>query len=292
MKVIIISGRSGSGKTSALHVLEDLGFYCVDNLPTGLIPQLAKQIADDARETPDTGLAAPKHVAVGVDARNAPKQLAAFKDVLQEMSEAKINYQIVYLDADDKTLLKRFSETRRKHPISTQTVSLAEAITMEAQILDPIAMTADLTIDTSSLSLHQLRDLIKKRVGENDEEGMALLFQSFGFKHGIPVDADLVFDVRCLPNPYWKRSLRSLTGMDKDVIEFLEQQEPVAEMLKDVAGYLDRWLPSFQANNRSYMTVAIGCTGGQHRSVYIAQNLSRTFEKKFSNVQVRHRELS
>ena len=291
MKVFLVSGRSGSGKTTALHVLEDLGFYCVDNLPIGLIPQLVKQIRDDSSAWPEAGNETTSDIAIGVDARNAPKQLAAFKSVLQEMRDTAIDFQIVYLDADDKTLLKRFSETRRKHPISNAEVSLAEAIIKEREILDPIALAADLTIDTSNLSLHQLRDLMKNRINRDVEEAMALLFQSFGFKHGIPIDADLVFDVRCLPNPYWKRNLRSQTGLDQPVIEFLQQQEAVSAMVADITQYLERWLPHFQANSRSYMTVAIGCTGGQHRSVYIANALSEAFTGQFSNVQVRHREL-
>lgn len=284
MRLIIISGRSGSGKTTALHVMEDIGFYCVDNLPIGLIPELVAQIADDNT----TSL---QDVAVGVDARNVPSQLVSFGNILKKLKEQQVEYEIIYLDADDKTLFKRFSETRRKHPISNQHVSLAEAITIEREILDPIAMESDLTIDTSNLSLHQLRDLIKKRVASRSEEGMAVLFQSFGFKHGIPVDSDLVFDVRCLPNPYWIRNLRSLTGIDQEVIEFLQQHDSVAAMIQDISTYLHTWLPRFEENNRSYMTVAIGCTGGQHRSVYIAQALSELFKDGSTTVQVRHREL-
>lgn len=284
MQVVIVSGRSGSGKTTALHVLEDIGFYCVDNLPVGLLPQLTRQLKSDHPAQTD-------HLAVGVDARNAPTQLANFINILRQLDAEKIEHQIVFLDADDHTLLKRFSETRRKHPISDARVSLPEAIQKESEILHPISSNADLNIDTSHLSLHDLRDLIKKQFDKTQDARMAILFQSFGFKVGVPPDTDLMFDVRCLPNPHWIRELRALTGLDQDVIDFLVGQDSVNQMTDDIEHFLRRWLPQFEQNNRSYMTVAIGCTGGQHRSVYIAQTLTERFSADYPNVQVRHREL-
>lgn len=281
-KLIIVSGRSGSGKSTALHVLEDMGYYCVDNLPVGLIPTLVQQV---------TQANAVSSVAIGVDARNLPTQLAQFPTVLTAIRKLRIPFEIIYLDANDKTLLSRFSETRRKHPLSTEKISLAEALAKEKNILDPIAMAAHLTLDTSNLSLHQLRDLIRKRVNSGKSPGMSLMFYSFGFKHGIPLDADLVFDVRCLPNPHWIQTLRQLTGLEKPVIDYLEEQSSVKAMLEDIQSFLDKWLPKFEINNRSYMTIAIGCTGGQHRSVYFAEKLCDHYQGRFRNLQVRHREL-
>jgi UPF0042 nucleotide-binding protein len=195
------------------------------------------------------------------------------------------------LDARAPILIKRFSETRRKHPLSNEERGLKEAIALESELLAPIARAADLTIDTSNLSLHELRDLIKQRITEKTAPGLALQFQSFGFKHGIPVDVDFVFDARCLPNPYWKPNLRAHSGREQPVIDFLSQQADVQEMLADISNYLQRWLPRFIANNRSYLTVAIGCTGGQHRSVYLSEELYKTFKALHPNTQLRHREL-
>lgn len=281
MKLVIISGRSGSGKTTALHVLEDLGFYCVDNLPVSLLPELVLQVRDGHLSK----------VAVGIDARNVPAQLLQFSKVYSDIITAEDDIEIIFLDADDKVLLQRFSETRRKHPLSNPNISLAEAIAEEKRLLEGISTLAALSIDTSFLTLHQLRDLIKKRVGDKVNQGLALLFQSFGFKHGVPTDADFVFDVRCLPNPYWDASLRSLTGIDQAVIEFLTSHTAVNEMVLDITTFLSHWLPKFEENNRSYMTVAIGCTGGQHRSVYVTEALCKHFSNTIKNVQVRHREL-
>ncbi len=288
MKLKIISGRSGSGKSTALHVLEDMGYYCIDNLPAGLLPYLTEQIRP--RQNTDDPIL---NIAVSIDARNTFTDFAEFPELLSRLeSSGEVQCEVIYLDARSPTLIKRFSETRRKHPLSDKNTGLKEAIAMEKKRLSPIAMRADLTIDTSTMTLHELRDLIKKRVGNAASEGIALLFQSFGFKHGIPVDADFVFDVRCLPNPYWKPNLRSQTGLDKDVIDFLLEHSEVTEMFADIQAFLEKWLPSFQQNNRSYMTVAIGCTGGQHRSVYLCEQLKDQFEKTLDNVQVRHRELA
>ncbi|PCJ39474.1 MAG: RNase adapter RapZ [Moraxellaceae bacterium] len=281
--LIIMSGRSGSGKTTALHVLEDIGYYCVDNLPVTLLPALALQLTLEA--TPPI-----TKIAAGIDARNNQSQLLKFEEALEALKPLNMNIDIIYLDADNNTLLQRFSETRRKHPGTNADISLSEAIEREQELLDPIARAADLKIETSSLNLHDLRDLIQQRIGSK-RQGMSLLFKSFGFKYGIPVDADLVFDARCLPNPYWVPELRSQSGLDQGVINFLGNEPSVKAMQEDIISFLDNWLPRFAANNRSYMTVAIGCTGGHHRSVYITEALQKHFENTFTNSQARHRDL-
>ena len=282
MRLVVISGRSGSGKSTALHVLEDTGFNCIDNLPATLLPALVQQLSQNPQGQP---------FAVSIDARNTWEELQRFPELLDQAKLPNLTVEILFLDARSDVLIQRFSETRRKHPLSGQTTDLKEAIAKERQLLEPIANSADLTIDSSNLTLHQLRDLIKRRISDNTDTGMALQFQSFGFKRGIPVDVDLVFDVRCLPNPYWKPSLRAASGRDQEVAEFLEQHDEVHEMYHDIASYLERWLPRFVDSNRSYFTVAIGCTGGQHRSVYLSERLYRHFQDSYSNTQLRHREL-
>lgn len=285
MRLVIISGRSGSGKSTALHVLEDLGYYCIDNLPGSLLPPLVTQMQQGLPAERDS-------VAVSIDARNLPTALEHFPESLAELDKIEVPYSVIYLDAGDQTIITRFSATRRRHPLSDQHTSLEEAIHKEGVLLDPIATVADLKIDTSNLTLHQLRDIVRTQVAEQTDAALALLFISFGFKHGVPADADLVFDVRCLPNPYWNPALREYTGRDKPVQNFLSQEPHVSEMIGDIQSYLDKWIPRFEANNRSYMTVAIGCTGGQHRSVYLAEQLQNLFAKHHNNVQVRHRELN
>jgi UPF0042 nucleotide-binding protein len=284
MKLTIISGRSGSGKSTVLHVLEDKGYYCIDNLPASLLPALAKRISTDASDL--------TQVAVSVDARNVSTDLEQVPQIVAELKEKTIPTELLFLDANSQTLLKRFSESRRKHPLSSESVGLREAIDKESELLEPISVLANLTIDTSNMSLQALRQTVKERMLDDQTNAMALLFQSFGFKNGVPVDADIVYDVRCLPNPFWDNSLRSLTGLDDAVKNFLGDESEVLEMLEDIGNYLEKWLPKFEANNRSYMTVAVGCTGGQHRSVYLCERLAESFVGKISNVQVRHRELS
>ena len=283
MRLTIISGRSGSGKSTVLHVLEDKGYYCVDNLPASLLPALAKRISTDANDL--------TQVAVSVDARNVSTDLEQVPQIVAELKEKTIPTEILFLDANSQTLLKRFSESRRKHPLSSESVGLREAIEKESELLEPISILANLTIDTSNMSLQALRQTVKARMLEDQTNAMALLFQSFGFKNGVPVDADIVYDVRCLPNPYWDSSLRALTGLDDGVKKFLSDESEVSEMLEDISNYLEKWLPKFEANNRSYITVAVGCTGGQHRSVYLCERLAESFASKISNVQVRHREV-
>lgn len=284
MRLIIVSGRSGSGKSTALDVLEDNDFYCIDNLPAMLLPELAERTLLAAE------LVYPQ-IAVSIDARNSPNQLERFPELLAGLRARHIVCDVLYLDADDETLLKRFSETRRRHPLTNDSRSLAEAIRDEKTLLSPIIDLADLTIDTSHLNLYQLRDSIKLRLLDKPEPGTAFLIESFGFKRGMPVDADVVFDIRCLPNPYWKPDLRAYCGLDQPIIEYLSEQPDVAEMYADIHGYLAKWLPRFAASNRAYVTVAIGCTGGQHRSVYMAQRLGEALRKELSNVQIRHRDV-
>ncbi|MBB4863520.1 UPF0042 nucleotide-binding protein [Pseudomonas nitritireducens] len=285
MRLIIVSGRSGSGKSTALNVLEDNGFYCIDNLPASLLPDLAQ------RALLHTELLHPQ-VAVSIDARNLPSQLQRFPELLQEARDKHIQCDVLYLDADDETLLKRFSETRRRHPLTTDTRSLAEAIADETNLLAPIADLADLKLNTTNLNLYQLRDVLKLRLLNKPELGTAFLVESFGFKRGMPVDADLVFDVRCLPNPYWKPELREHTGLEVEVQEYLAAQPDVEEMYQDILAYLNKWLPRFAASNRAYVTIAIGCTGGQHRSTYIAERIGQALKETLTNVQIRHRDLS
>ncbi|MDV7209663.1 UPF0042 nucleotide-binding protein [Azotobacter beijerinckii] len=284
MRVIIVSGRSGSGKSTALDVLEDNGFFCIDNLPAVLLPELAE------RALLHTELLQPQ-VAVSIDARNLPSQLKRFPELLAEVRTRYILCDLLYLNADDETLLKRFSETRRRHPLTNENRSLAEAIRDESRLLATIEDLADLKIDTTHLNLYQLRDTLELRLLNKPEPGTAFLIESFGFKRGMPVDADLVFDVRCLPNPYWKPDLRDFSGLDRPVADYLAAQPDVEEMYQDTLAYLQKWLPRFAANNRAYVTIAIGCTGGHHRSVYLADRLGQTLKQSLKNVQVRHRDL-
>lgn len=285
MRLIIVSGRSGSGKSTALDVLEDNGFYCIDNLPAGLLPELAE------RALVHTELLDPQ-VAVSIDARNLPSHLQRFPELLDEVRARHIQVDVLFLDAEEGTLLKRFSETRRRHPLTNENRSLAEAIRDEATLLHPIADLADLRLDTTSLNLYQLRDALRLRLLNTPEPGTAFLVESFGFKRGMPVDADLVFDVRCLPNPYWKPELREQSGKDEAVRDYLAAQADVEEMYQDIHAYLLKWLPRFAASNRAYVTIAIGCTGGHHRSVYIAERLGAALKPALKNVQIRHRDLS
>jgi len=283
MELVIISGRSGSGKSSALNLLEDEGYYCIDNLPVALIPELVTYVKSSNSQEHNK-------VAICVDARNSSHDFSGFVDLLANKS-SEVDVKVVFLDADSDKLIKRFSETRRRHPLSDKNTALREAIETERTILEPIVNLATLTIDTSEMSLHDLRTAIKERLVQTTGSSISVLFQSFGFKHGIPTDADFVYDIRILPNPHWDPALRVQTGKDQGVIEFLDAQEDVESMFIDIRDYLKKWLPHFEQNNRSYITIAIGCTGGQHRSVYMAQRLANDFETHFENVQVRHREL-
>lgn len=284
MKLVIISGRSGSGKSSALNLLEDEGYYCIDNLPIALIPELVDLLRTN--NAPQGKL-----VALCIDARNASSDLTRFTEMLKGKPDG-VEVEIIFLDANRERLVKRFSETRRRHPLSNHTTALGEAISREEQLLEPIARMATLTINTTDMSLHELRTSIKSRLVDKTGQGISILFQSFGFKRGIPVDADIVYDIRVLPNPHWDPGLRALTGLDTGVIDFLSEQAEVEDMYHDIQSYLMKWLPHFENNNRSYMTIGIGCTGGQHRSVYMAERLGKQFAEHYNDVQIRHREIS
>lgn len=283
MKLIIVSGLSGSGKSIALHTLEDLGYYCVDNLPMVLLPAFAAELVKD-----DSG--AGRKAAVAIDARNRAADLPRFPILVKDLEATGLDCEIVFLSADDDALLRRFSETRRRHPLSGQDLPLAEAIALERGLLEPISVSADWHIDTTHTNVHQLRDLVRHRV-ERKPGTLSLLFQSFGFKHGVPNDTDFVFDVRCLPNPHWEPRLRPLTGCDREVIEFLESASQVEQMFQEITRFLETWVPSFQAGGRSYLTVSIGCTGGQHRSVYMVERLASHFRGRDIGISTRHREL-
>ncbi len=284
MKLLIISGRSGSGKSTALHILEDQDYYCIDNLPASLLQSLVARIFND-----ETLIS---KVAVSIDARNISLDLQQVPSIVGKLRAQNIHTEIIFLNANSQTLLNRFSESRRKHPLSNAQTSLDEAISKESELLEPIALMANLSIDTSAMSLNTLQDTVKSNVIEDRAPSLALLLESFGYKNGIPINADIVFDIRCLPNPYWDNSLRILTGLDKRVQIYLDSQQHVEDMFIDISKFLQKWLPQFENNNRSYITVALGCTGGQHRSVYLCERLGRFFERIIEKVQVRHRELT
>lgn len=285
MKLVIVSGRSGSGKSTALHQLEDLGYYCVDNLPAGLLPELVASFSEAATDHV-------QRLAVGIDARNRGHDLARYTEICTLLAANNVHPQVVYLDAREDVLLARFSSTRRRHPLSSDTRSLEEAIAYERTLLDPLASRAVLQLDTTTLSVHDLRENLRQRFADASNTQRNVLLESFGFKHGVPLDADLVFDVRCLPNPHWEMSLRHLTGLDQPVADFLYGHPLVTAMFNDIDAFLTKWLPELQASDRSYVTVAIGCTGGRHRSVYMVERLAHALTARLGKLQVRHRELT
>lgn len=284
MKLIIISGLSGSGKTVALNTLEDEGFYCVDNLPLGLLPNLTETISSRQMQIYD-------QVAVGIDARSGAQDLQRFNEIIKSVKNDKITIEIIFFEAAINELIKRFSDTRRRHPLTRKGIPLAEAIDIERNLLSPISLKADLCIDTTHTNVHQLRALVKDRIISRPAEQMSILIQSFGFKHSVPTDSDFVFDVRCLPNPHWEPQLRPFTGQDPAVQAFFKDQDDVIDMYSHIRNFLEYWIPKFAEQNRYYLTASIGCTGGQHRSVYIAELLNTYFQGKFENVSLRHREI-
>lgn len=279
MKIIIVSGRSGSGKTITLRVFEDLGFYCVDNMPINLLPSLTHVVMNEY-----------ENIAVSVDVRNIPLTASELSENIDFLPDT-IDVDIIYLDADDNALIRRFSETRRLHPLSKRNFSLIDAIKNEKALLDPIRSKADLYIDTTELNVHQLSELVRERVLGKKDAQLALVFESFGFKRGIPKDADYVFDVRFLPNPHWEPELKALTGQDQAVKDYLSAHPIVSKFTFQVNNFLATWLPHIERNNRSYLTIAIGCTGGQHRSVYVAETLAESYRKTYPSVQIRHRDM-
>ncbi|MDH5516620.1 MAG: RNase adapter RapZ [Gammaproteobacteria bacterium] len=285
LRLIIVSGLSGSGKSVALNTLEDEGFYCVDNLPLSLLPDFTQRMLNQHINIYQS-------IAVGIDARSGHRDLKNFESIISKVKEFPIQVDIVFLKAELDTLFKRFSETRRKHPLTRRGIPLFEAIEIENSLLAPIAHDADLTLDTTQSNIHQFRSVIKERLlDKKSETDLSILFQSFGFKHGSPTDSDFVFDVRCLPNPHWETNLRPLTGQDPGVIRFLQSYQVVDRMFQQIADFIESWIPEFEAQNRYYLTVSIGCTGGQHRSVYLAETLCNYFSDKRDNVSLRHREL-
>lgn len=284
MRLIVVSGLSGAGKSVAMDALEDLGYYCIDNLPVKLLPLLATELEGAMQPTYD-------RAAVAIDARTPASALRGLPAVIEDLRERAVVNDLVFLEADESTLIKRFSETRRKHPLTARNVSLGEAIKRERALLAPLRDIADFCVDTSRLHLHQLRDLVRERIDQQPQRRLSLLFQSFGYKHGVPPDADMVFDSRCLPNPHWVPRLRPLTGRDAAVMEFLESQPVVMQMVQELESLLEVWVPRFEAENRPYLSIAIGCTGGQHRSVYLVERLAEHFRARHEGVLVRHREL-
>jgi UPF0042 nucleotide-binding protein len=279
MKLIIVSGRSGSGKSVALRVLEDLGYYCVDNIPINLLPALMHTVINEY----DT-------VAVSLDVRNLPKDPNDIPEIIEYLPSS-VELTLLYLDAIDSDLIRRFSETRRLHPLIRQNVALDQAIALEKKLLEPISTRADLYINTSQLTPHQLADLVRERILGKTTGAMVLVFESFGFKHGAPIDADYVFDARFLPNPFWEDDLKGLTGEDQPVQDFLASQAIITKFVWQINSFMMTWLPHLERNNRSYVTIAIGCTGGKHRSVYIAEQLAKQFSKERDDVQTHHRDI-
>ncbi len=284
MELLIVSGFSGSGKSIVLDTLEDCGYYCVDNLPVSLLEGFINHIMAAENKTYS-------RIAIGVDARNPSESLLGFSDSLKAIKSKGIDCEVLFLQAEESVLFKRYSETRRKHPLTSSSVSLPEALKIEKKLLKTVLRHASVVIDTSRTHIYQLRELIKKQIKKKDRRYLSIQFQSFAYKHGIPLDADFVFDARCLANPYWEPELRTYSGRDEPVIDFLKKTESAQALLHDICFFLDQWLPRFEIDNRSYLTIAVGCTGGQHRSVYLVESLVSHFKEKAFNVIIRHREL-
>ncbi|HEX5047907.1 MAG TPA: RNase adapter RapZ [Gammaproteobacteria bacterium] len=284
MRLIIVSGLSGSGKSVALHVLEDLGFYCIDNIPVALLHSFVDEILP-RRD------AAFEKVGLGLDARNRPSDIADIPALIAKLRGDGVECDIIFLKADDQTLLSRFSETRRKHPLTDRDTSLAEAIAKERELLGPVINSAELVIDTTGMTVYELREQIRERVGLRAPGTLSILIESFGYKHGLPASADFVFDVRCLPNPYWEPTLRPLNGKDYPVRRFLDEQPVVQEMVDAIVKFLEEWIPRYQDFQRSYLTVAIGCTGGMHRSVYVAEAVARRLSATYGPIRTQHHEI-
>jgi UPF0042 nucleotide-binding protein len=283
-RLIIISGLSGAGKTVALNSLEDLGFYCIDNLPISLLGEFSNQLSDKK-----TGII--DDVAIGIDARNPEIDIVNLPETISTLKKKGLNIDVVYIEANDNILTNRFSETRRKHPLSSDAIPLADAIKIERHIMEELSEYADIHIDTSHSLMHELRDIVREKIAKRPISSLSIQFTSFGYKHGLPNDADFVFDARCLPNPYWEKHLRGLSGKDEQVIKFLSKQKLVSDMLNQLKDFMEKWIPQFEADNRSYLCVAIGCTGGHHRSVYLAESLAEYFLQQGKHVIINHRDI-
>jgi len=284
VRLIIVSGLSGSGKSVALHVLEDVGFYCIDNIPVALL----RSFVDEVLPRRDGVF---ENVGVGLDARNRPSDIADIPALIDKLRRDGVECDVVFLKADDQTLVSRFSETRRKHPLTNRDTSLAEAIAKERELLGPVINSAELVIDTTGMTVYDLREQIRERVGQRAPGALSILIESFGYKHGLPATADFVFDVRCLPNPYWEPQLRPLSGKDEPVKKFLDEQPVVQEMIDAIVSFLEEWIPRYQDFQRSYLTVAIGCTGGMHRSVYVAEAIAKRLTAKHGTIRTQHHEI-
>ncbi len=285
LRLIIVSGLSGSGKSVALHVLEDLGYYCIDNIPVALLEAAVNEIHQGKGPAAEL-------LAVGVDARNRTQDLEALPGLIDDLRDQGVRTEIVFLHASEEVLLQRYSESRRRHPLAAHGAELRKAIINEREVLAHINSAADLIIDTSRTSIYELADAIHERVDRRQSDALSVLIESFGFKHRIPADADFVFDMRCLPNPYWSAELRGLTGLDSEVIEFLDGEEAFFAMYEDIVGFLNRWIPRFKDAHRGYLTIAIGCTGGQHRSVHMTEKLAAELRKHHEPVLTRHNNLA
>jgi RNase adapter protein RapZ len=282
-RLAVVSGMSGSGKTIAMRALEDLDYYCVDNLPSALMPAFVEAVTQNP-------LSHHSRLAVGIDVRNRAEDLNKLPEILADLARHGIEHQLIFLDARDDVLFKRYSDTRRRHPLSADKRSLNDAIALERKLLRPVASIAERVIDTSDLNIHQLRRLIATELGMAGGP-LSLMFESFAYKRGVPADADFVFDARCLPNPHWEARLRPLSGKDMPVREWLAEKPEVGQFLAQVRDFLDTWLPRFEADNRSYVTICVGCTGGRHRSVYLCERLAEHFRMSREQVLTFHREL-
>ena len=283
MQLVIISGLSGAGKTVALKQYEDIGYYCIDNLPLALVANMAERTLHTMEKRYE-------RLAVGIDARESPDEIALFPKYLDSLRERNVSIRVVFLSADEHVLLHRYSDTRRKHPLSDAKTSLLEAIRKEVQLLEPISNAADAIINTSRLNLHELREKVLEQSPGSAGDKLSVQLMSFGFKHGAPAEADFVFDVRCLPNPHWEPTLRSMTGRDSAVAEWLANQPSVQKMNSDIRTFLEHWMPEYQKQDRAYLTIAIGCTGGKHRSVYLVEKLAKDFGGRFDHIIIKHRE--
>lgn len=284
MRLIIVSGLSGSGKSVALRLLEDLDFYCVDNIPVRLLRAFVTEMANRDDYTFE-------NIGVGLDVRSHHSDMAEIPELVQDLTRSGTRIETIFLQADTNVILSRFRDTRRKHPLTDPDTSLEEAIAKERELLGPVHNSSDLIIDTSRTNIYELREQIRNRVAQREDSTVSIQIESFGYKHGLPTNADFVFDVRCLPNPYWHPELQVLNGKDKPVMIFLDAQPLVQEMIDDLSGFLAAWIPRYENLQRAYLTIAIGCTGGQHRSVYIAEAVAKRLKKDHDTIRIRHNEL-